>query len=172
MNKNLFLLGSILLIILVGLWGYYFYNIRYQKNSTPTSTQQTTTTTQTLSQQTISFDDESSLLKYIELPNPTQAQTAKFFEGLSKFAKEDNTVTISQCKTTPIAVKVKLGMDIKVVNTNKVDYTLLRATTKYNLPAEQTITIKTDFGGGAHGYRCDGKGIENQPVAGIFYIVE
>ncbi len=178
MNKNLLYLGSILLIILVGLWGYYFYGKNKAINPTPLTYQtKPATSTQSanqpkLSQQTISFNDEGSLLKYIDLSNPTKEQSMKFFETLERVAKLSDVVTISQCKASPVAVKVKLGNDIKVINNDKVDYTLIRATKQYSLPAGQTITIKGDFGGGAHGYRCDGKGIVNQPVAGIFYVVE
>lgn len=182
MNRILLYLGIILVVFLVGLWGYYLYNQYYQK-ATPFKTtlqtpkpvgQSSKTQPAQINQptQAISFNDELSLLNFLDI-TPTQEQRMKFFEALNRFAKEGNSVTISNCRVTPIALKVKTGQEFKIINNDNVDYTLIQIGNKqYPLPAKQTITLKADFGAGAHGYRCDGKGFENQPVAGYFYVVE
>lgn len=169
-NGILVSLGVIILVITLGIWGYYFYN---QRVSSDVSRPQQTTDNQTqTSGENFFFSDETSLLAYLDLPNPTQDQKDKLFEALQKYAIPGEEITISKCKATPTALEIKLGKDIKVTNNDNVEYTLIRSTAKYSLPANQTITIKQDFGAGAHGFRCDGKGFENQPVAGYFYIME
>lgn len=182
MNRILLYLGIILAILLVGLWGYYLYSQYYQKAAPPKTTLQTpkpvaqspkTQPAQTnQSAQTISFNDELSLLNFLDI-TPTEEQRVKFFEALNRFAKEGNSITISNCRATAIALKVKTGQEFKIINNDNVDYILPRIGNKqYPLPAKQTITLKANFGAGAHGYRCEGKGFENQPVAGYFYVVD
>lgn len=180
MYRNLLYLGIILASLLVGLWGYYLYSRYYQKATPPKTTLQTpkpvaqspkTQPAQTNQPtQAISFNDELSLLNFLDI-TPTEEQRVKFFEALNSFAKEGNSVTISNCRASPIALKVKTGQEFKIINNDNVEYMLFQIGNKqYPLPAKQTLTLKADFGGGAHGYRCDGKGFENQPVAGYFYI--
>jgi len=176
-NGILVYLGAIILIITLGVWGYYLYNQRVGSGisrPTPslTQNQQTADNKTQASPQNIFFAHETSLLTYADLPSPTQDQNVKFFEALQEYAIPGEEITISKCKATPTALKVKLGKDIKVTNNNNVEYTLIRSTKQYSLPANQTITIKSDFGVGAHGFRCGGMGFENQPVAGYFYVIE
>jgi len=172
-NGILVSLGIIILIITLGVWGYYFYNQRVGSGvSRPQQTTETTDSKTQTSPQNILFTDEASLLTYFDLPSRTQDQQVKFFEALQKYAIPGEEITISGCKATPTALKVKLGKDIKVTNNDNVDYALIRSTAQYSLPANQTITIKSDFGVGAHGFRCDGMGFANQPAAGYFYVIE
>lgn len=179
MSKSLLRLAIILIIILIGIWGYYFYAQSSRKNiQTPskvsTSPEPTKSIGQKSTNQALSFNDERLLLTYMDIVNPTDDQKIKFREVLEKFAKLGDSVSISKCEATPIALKVKIGTEIKVTNKDSIDYTIrLAGKGQYTLSAKQTIIIKSDdFGVGIHGYRCEGKDYESQPVAGILDIVE
>lgn len=176
MNKNLIYLGTVLVVLLVGLWGYYFYSQKTTKPSitpskTPTSNQSPAASgvPNTNTSPATEFNDERSLLSYLDISNPSKEQTVGFVQAAQKFAKAQSSVTISSCQATPIVLEVKEGKEFNIVNADNFDIRLILAPKKqYSIPAGGTITVKADFGLGVHGYRCSGTGFENQPPAGFF----
>ena len=161
-----------LIIILLAVLAVYLGKVIYDQSfSSPKSSSQTVPTIRpsptSTSEQTYTFQDENSLLDYASTRNnPTLERTRNYFEALDRFAKVGEIVTISNCKASPIALKVGLGKEFNILNNDQVEHAIKFSKKLFTLNAEQKLTLMTeDMDIGSHVYLCDGL------TSGIIFVV-
>ncbi|OGE17745.1 hypothetical protein A3F00_03920 [Candidatus Daviesbacteria bacterium RIFCSPHIGHO2_12_FULL_37_11] len=180
--KNLIYAGVILIVILLGLWGYYFYNRGIQNikpeikaNLPATQTPQSGNSIQN-SGVINTYNTESDLLKYFAIPNPSEKEIKSFNTALDKFAKQTNNVNVSKCESSPLVVKIQTGQGVTFRNNDSADLKILIRKDSYSVSPGQTVNAKPNLPAGVYGYFCEGKGFEDRMalgfLAGILYIVE
>lgn len=103
--------------------------------------------------------------KFILNPPSKEASKSalvKHAQIVAKLAKDMGTLEINNCKPNPLVLNIKYGSELKIQNNDNVKHMLIIDSKHYyELPTNNSLTIKVDFkyGAGDYGYVCEGAGI-------------
>ncbi|MDZ4285296.1 MAG: hypothetical protein U1A23_00005, partial [Candidatus Sungbacteria bacterium] len=97
-------------------------------------------------------------------------KSASDLKLVERLAKESSVLKITQCRPTPIVLKVKVGNAIMIKNDDSVEYIMSFGEKIITLKANETTEIPSSFtkGGGVFGYGCNG----SQGAVGIVFAVQ
>lgn len=96
----------------------------------------------------------------------------KYIETAKRLAVETNVINYSNCKAKPVSVKMKKDSEVQLKNNDAYPIEILHEKFKiFKVPANQSITIKTDFGSGIYGYGCTG-GLDIRVLSGVLYVTD
>lgn len=104
-------------------------------------------------------------------PNASEEETRKFAETVQANAKETGELDISRCEPNPKVLKVKLGSEFKIKNSDPSEHKIYIANREeFSATPDSTVTVKASFGKGpgTYGYGCDG----DSTLVGAFFVVE
>lgn len=80
----------------------------------------------------------------------------------AKLSKESDSLDITNCRSDPLVVRIKINENLKVKNNDNIDRKLIIDDTHiYEIAKNSTTSIKVDFGHGVglYGYICEGIGL-------------
>lgn len=179
MAKNLVYIGIAVLALIAVVLGYKIYQQK-ALNIVPLTTQPTQdrTTTGTVKQTTPATTqtnaapqniDVNTLVNNLVKPDNTQAERDRLATTTRLAAIKADVLDISNCNPNPSIFQVKKGAEFKVKNSNSIDQKIMiTPQQQYNAPANQTVTLKADFGPGIISYRCNKD--NGYPLVGIFFV--
>lgn len=102
--------------------------------------------------------DEQKIMRGIG-PNATEEERQEYARLAKSLAREAESITIKDCKGSPVVLKAAAGKAVKVVNqdSNNHQLTLDSGNYKYQLAANSTTEVQFDFfrGNGFYSYGCD-----------------
>lgn len=134
-------------------------NQRKTQKSTPSSSPNLSTQPKLLPSNLT--EDERFILN----PPPVDASRSakdQHAQTVAKLAKVGDTLEIKDCQPTPLVLQVKQGSQLKINNQDNIKHKItLDEEHSYELPANNTLTIKIEFkyGTGDYGYICQGVGL-------------
>lgn len=171
MNTRIFIYISLVLTLLIlGLWGYYFYSNRSYPTKQTTNQPLPTQTAKAMS----SLSDESSVLNFInEQPEMTLEQRREFYKALDKVGKDTHSITISNCKGEPVVARMKPGEDFTIKNNDQREYTMRLFKKDFTLAANKATSFQTPAQDAFYVYRCtSNKELRKDDlVVGIVYVI-
>lgn len=103
--------------------------------------------------------------KFILNPPPANASRSalqKHADMVARLAKSADSLELNNCKPTPLVLNIKYGSELKIKNNDNVKHIIIiDGKHYYELPTNNSLTIKADFkyGTGDYGYVCGGVGI-------------
>lgn len=103
--------------------------------------------------------DEKQALNPPKTNDPIEQK--KFFDLITKLAKDSTELDISGCSAKPVVFRTKHAATFKVVNKDSTEHTMVIDKDRtYKVPAKGSTEVKADFGkaAGIYGYGCDSSG--------------
>lgn len=170
MTKNLVYVGIIVLAVVAIYLGYKIYQQQIglkSQTKTPGQQIQSNTSPKPAAPQTT----QPTFVLNFPGPNSSDEETRKFAEDVQANAKETGELNISQCKPNPQVLKVKLGSEFKIKNSDLSEHKIyIAGKEKFSASPNSTVTAKAAFdkGSGTYGYGCD----SDNTLAGAFFVVE
>lgn len=119
------------------------------------------------------FISEESLLNFPS--NLSSEEGKKWIDNITSLEKTDQIINISNCKPSPLVLRVKKGAELQFKNNDNMEMTLYSHGNKYEISPLSTIVIKAVFDPdttGFFGYRCRFGSKPQTPVVGILHITE
>lgn len=185
MNKNLIVLATVLVVVLIGIWGFYLYNRNgntlFRTGSPETSVdqsqnQKTPPQSAPATGDGASLNSEDDVIRFLEqTPPTTREQLRILYEGLDRVGKETDTITVTNCKNTPIVAKIKPQQSFQVVNNSDEDYKMRFVREDFVLPSGQSITLTVPAKNPTYSFyvmRCtkaDQSPSNDDPIPGVVY---
>lgn len=106
-------------------------------------------------------EDEKAVLKPPP-PNAPVAEREKHDALATKLSKESDSLDVTNCRSNPLVLRIKINENLKVKNNDNIDRKLIIDDAHiYEIAKNSTTSIKVNFGHGAglYGYVCEGIGL-------------
>ena len=106
-------------------------------------------------------EDEKAVLNPPS-PDAPAAEREKHDALAAKLAKESDSLDITNCRSKPLVLRIKINKNLKVKNSDNIDRKLIFDDThKYQIAKNSTINLNVDLGHGVglYGYICEGVGL-------------
>lgn len=167
MKKSLPQLLLAVPVLIAIILGYAIFQQFQEKKSSPDQDQQANTNTSP----TVTRTSEELALLNVPGENATNDERREHMDKVLKEAKNGNTLNISGCTPDIVALRVKQGGKLTLVNKDPVNHSIvIDQDHSYSVPANSNTEITVDFGRGAglYGYGCDRSG----KAVGFFVVSE
>jgi len=95
-------------------------------------------------------------------PDAPAAEREKHSALAAKLSKESDSLDITNCRSNPLVLRIKINKNLIVKNSGNIDRKLIFDDThKHQIAKNSTTNIKVDFGHGVglYGYICEGVGL-------------
>ena len=105
--------------------------------------------------------DERSLLSPPG-PGAPELEIEKHASLAAKLSQESNTLDITGCRAKPISLRIKLGTNLDIKNSDEVIHKIsIDESHQYTLKPKSQMNIKAEFSRstGLYGYLCEGVGL-------------
>ncbi len=109
--------------------------------------------------------------------NPPSAEASrsalnKHAKIVAKLAKEGNILGINNCLPTPLVLQVKQGDQLTIKNGDSKHKIMFDEEHVYELPTNNSLTLKASFkyGTGDYGYVCEGS--EGRRIVGFLHVIQ
>lgn len=169
LKKIYVLMGSLGILIALGIGGYVVYQVVAppQTPSVPGFSQNNLPEGDRL--QETPLPEVQQVIMAVPPPDASPAAFQQYRANIEFNAVASDTVTITDCKPSPMVLKVVQGSTFKLENRDIKEHTIVVNTDhSYTLNPKETVDVTADFGSGLgiYTYSCDDPAL---PV-GVFLV--